>query len=93
MTEHLSDYILPADREGVVAFDGSQTWYRVTGDLDSGAVPLVVVHGGPGCTHDYLLRLSALARDRSATAGPPTFQAQIRATGRSSSSSPSWTTS
>ena len=63
MTEQLSDYILPADREGTIAFDGSQTWYRVTGDLDSGAVPLVVVHGGPGCTHDYLLRLSALARD------------------------------
>jgi L-proline amide hydrolase len=58
-----SDYILPADREGTLPFDGSQTWYRITGDLDNGAVPLVVVHGGPGCTHDYLLRLSALARD------------------------------
>jgi L-proline amide hydrolase len=57
------DYILPADHEGTVAFDGSRTWYRVTGDLNSGAVPLVVVHGGPGCTHDYLLRLSSLARD------------------------------
>ncbi|MDQ1740324.1 MAG: L-proline amide hydrolase, partial [Pseudonocardiales bacterium] len=63
MTEQLPDYILPADREGTMAFDGSRTWYRVTGDLDSGVVPLVVVHGGPGCTHDYLLRLSALARD------------------------------
>ena len=63
MTEQQSDYILPADREGTVAFDGSQTWYRVTGDLDNGIVPLVVLHGGPGCTHDYLLRLSALARD------------------------------
>jgi L-proline amide hydrolase len=63
MTEQQSAYILPADREGTIAFDGSQTWYRVTGDLDSGAVPLVVLHGGPGCTHDYLLRLSALARD------------------------------
>ena len=63
MTEQQSEYILPADREGDIAFDGSRTWYRVTGDLDSGAVPLVVLHGGPGCTHDYLLRLSALARD------------------------------
>lgn len=62
MTEQQSEYILPADREGTVAFDGGQTWYRVTGDLDSGVVPLVVLHGGPGCTHDYLLRLSALAR-------------------------------
>lgn len=63
MTEQQSDYILPADHEGTIAFDGSRTWYRVTGDLNSGATPLVVVHGGPGCTHDYLLRLSALARD------------------------------
>jgi L-proline amide hydrolase len=63
MTEQQSDYILPADDEGAVAFDGSRTWYRVTGDLNSPAVPLVVVHGGPGCTHDYLLRLSSLARD------------------------------
>ncbi len=63
MTAPQSDYILPADREGTLAFDGGQTWYRVTGDLDSGTVPLVVAHGGPGCTHDYLLRLTALARE------------------------------
>jgi L-proline amide hydrolase len=63
MTQQPPDYILPADHEGTIAFDGSRTWYRVTGDLDSGVVPLVIVHGGPGCTHDYLLRLSALARD------------------------------
>jgi L-proline amide hydrolase len=63
MTGQLPDYILPADQDGTIDFDGSRTWYRVTGDLNSGAVPLVVVHGGPGCTHDYLLRLSSLARD------------------------------
>ncbi|MDQ1731091.1 MAG: L-proline amide hydrolase [Pseudonocardiales bacterium] len=56
-----SSHLLPADREGTVAFDGMQTWYRITGDLDSGLVPLLVAHGGPGCTHDYLLRLTALA--------------------------------
>jgi L-proline amide hydrolase len=56
-----TDYILPADREGTVEFDGSRTWYRITGNLDSGLVPLVVAHGGPGCTHDYLLRITALA--------------------------------
>ena len=62
MTAPQSDDILPADTEGTVAFDGAETWYRITGDLDSGMVPLVVAHGGPGCTHDYLLRLTALAR-------------------------------
>jgi L-proline amide hydrolase len=61
MTTTYPSYLLPADREGSAEFDGSQTWYRITGDLDSGLVPLVVAHGGPGCTHDYLLRLSALA--------------------------------
>lgn len=54
--------ILPPDREGTVDFDGSKTWYRITGDLDSALAPLVVMHGGPGCTHDYLLRLTALSR-------------------------------
>lgn len=56
------DEIMPANREGTVDFDGSKTWYRITGDLDSPTVPLVLMHGGPGCTHDYLLRLAALSR-------------------------------
>lgn len=47
--------------EGSVSFGEWSTWYRVTGDLDSGMTPLVVVHGGPGCTHDYLLALTAVA--------------------------------
>ena len=46
---------------GTVAFGSHTTWYRVTGTLGSG-VPLVVLHGGPGCTWDYLDTLSALAR-------------------------------
>lgn len=40
--------------EGYAPFSGYQTWYRITGDLGSGKVPLVVAHGGPGCTHDYV---------------------------------------
>ena len=62
MTTQQPEDILPADVEGTLAFDGAKTWYRITGDLDSGIIPLVVAHGGPGCTHDYLLRLTALAR-------------------------------
>ncbi|MCU1575778.1 MAG: laaA [Leifsonia sp.] len=50
-----------ATTEGTVSFDDGFTWYRVTGDLSGGAIPLVVLHGGPGCTHDYLLRLAALS--------------------------------
>ena len=41
-------------REGYAAFGAYQTWYRVTGDLNSGRTPLVIIHGGPGCTHDYV---------------------------------------
>lgn len=40
--------------EGHAPYAGYRTWYRVTGDLRSGKPPLVVVHGGPGCTHDYV---------------------------------------
>ncbi len=51
--------------EGHVSFGEHQTWYRITGELGSGGVPLVALHGGPGCTHDYLLRLTELAGDRA----------------------------
>ncbi|MFC0433984.1 proline iminopeptidase-family hydrolase [Kutzneria buriramensis] len=51
--------------EGHAAFGDHQTWYRITGELGSGGVPLVALHGGPGCTHDYLLRLTSLAGDRA----------------------------
>ncbi|MFC0543519.1 proline iminopeptidase-family hydrolase [Kutzneria chonburiensis] len=51
--------------EGRAKFGEHETWYRITGELGSGGVPLVVLHGGPGCTHDYLLRLTSLAGDRA----------------------------
>ncbi len=47
--------------EGVAPFREWETWYRVTGDLKSGKTPLVVAHGGPGCTHDYVLAIARIA--------------------------------
>lgn len=47
--------------EGTIPFRDYRTWYRITGDLGAGGTPLVALHGGPGCSHDYLLRLTALA--------------------------------
>ena len=47
--------------EGYADFDGHRTWYRVDGDLHADAAPLVVLHGGPGATHEYLTPLSDLA--------------------------------
>lgn len=48
--------------EGHADFRGHRTWYRVTGTLapDAGQAPLICVHGGPGCTHDYLGSLAEL---------------------------------
>src|SRR4051812_26451128 len=50
--------ILEATTEGTIDFREWKTWYRVTGDLNSGLAPLVAAHGGPGGTHDYLLTMA-----------------------------------
>ena len=48
-------------REGHAPFREYRTWYRVTGDLAGGKPPLLVLHGGPGCTHDYVDSFKGLA--------------------------------
>lgn len=41
-----------------------QTWYKVVGDLNApGSTPLIILHGGPGASHDYMLPLTDLAPD------------------------------
>lgn len=40
--------------EGYAPFREYQTWFRICGDTHSGLTPLVIAHGGPGCTHDYV---------------------------------------
>jgi len=47
--------------EGFAPYGDYQSWYRVTGDLKSGKPPLFVLHGGPGCTHDYVDSFKHLA--------------------------------
>ena len=47
--------------EGRAPFRSYETWYRVTGPLDADKPPLVCLHGGPGCIHDYLDSLLDLA--------------------------------
>lgn len=52
--------------ESRMAWDGHETWYRLVGDLDGRPAPLVICHGGPGATHDYLTSIADLAqRDRA----------------------------
>jgi proline-specific peptidase len=48
--------------EGKVNVGGYQIWYRRAGH---GGIPLLTLHGGPGCGHDYLEPLERLATDRS----------------------------
>jgi L-proline amide hydrolase len=50
--------------EGYADFRGYRTWYRVAGELGSGAIPLLALHGGPGSTHHYFAPLEGLAPDR-----------------------------
>jgi L-proline amide hydrolase len=47
--------------EGHVEGPFGRTWFKITGQLDSGKAPLVVLHGGPGCTHDYVDGFKELA--------------------------------
>ena len=51
-----------------------ETWYRVVGDLRSGARPLVILHGGPGVTSSYLFNIGELS---SAYGIPVVFYDQI----------------
>ena len=40
-----------------------KTWYKVFGNIKSSTrVPLVVLHGGPGVTHSYLLSIADLVK-------------------------------
>lgn len=45
--------------------NGQRVWYRsVGGGAEHEAAPLLVLHGGPGCPHDYLENLAALASEK-----------------------------
>ncbi|KAI0893407.1 proline-specific peptidase [Annulohypoxylon nitens] len=54
-------------KEGTVEFKVAgldqpcQTWYKIVGDLNSSAAPLIVLHGGPGACHEYLLPMTDLS--------------------------------
>jgi L-proline amide hydrolase len=64
-SSHAEEVVLDisAVREDVAPFGEYQTWYRVTGDLQASKLPLLVAHGGPGCTHDYVDSFKELARN------------------------------
>ncbi len=48
-------------REGLLPFRGFKIWFRIIGEReDPGKFPLLLLHGGPGATHDYLEPLEAM---------------------------------
>lgn len=48
--------------EGFIPFRGYHTWYHIVGNGEEpGKLPLLVLHGGPGASHDYLEPLEAIA--------------------------------
>ncbi|ALI03589.1 acetoin dehydrogenase dihydrolipoyllysine-residue acetyltransferase subunit [Pseudomonas sp. FW306-02-F02-AA] len=65
-------------REGFASFGPYRTWYRITGDLGDGRTPLVILHGGPGCTHDYVDAFKDIA-----TSGYPVIHYDQLGNGRS----------
>ncbi|WP_321504215.1 proline iminopeptidase-family hydrolase [uncultured Methanoregula sp.] len=50
-------------RKGTIPVTGGKVWYRIFGP-DRPGTPLLVLHGGPGIPHDYLLPISGLADER-----------------------------
>ena len=51
--------------EGYAQVIGGKIWYGVSGNIRSNEIPLLVVHGGPGMSHDYLAPLAKLAKNRA----------------------------
>ncbi|KAM5531789.1 hypothetical protein V8D89_014559 [Ganoderma adspersum] len=75
---------MTSTKEGLITFthrgETFQTYYKTVGDLENHTrPPLVVIHGGPGFTHDYLLPHTDLASQST----PVIFYDQV-GNGRSS---------
>ena len=51
-------------REGTVPFRQGKTWYRMVGTPREGRAPLLLLHGGPGSTHNYFEVLDEVGEDR-----------------------------
>lgn len=47
--------------EGYMPFEGFKTYYRIVGEANPEKAPLVLLHGGPGSTHNYFEVLDKLA--------------------------------
>lgn len=49
--------------EGYMPFLGHKTYFRIVGENSNGKLPLLLLHGGPGSTHNYFEVLDVLASE------------------------------
>lgn len=63
MVDYGADHEL-IEQQGKIAVPGGNVWYGIAGSLGQRRTPLLVLHGGPGMNHGYLLPLTDLADDR-----------------------------
>jgi proline iminopeptidase len=52
------------ERNGTIDVPGGSVWYRIVGEGEGDATPLLALHGGPGVPSVYLSSLAGLAGDR-----------------------------
>ncbi|NCB45341.1 MAG: alpha/beta fold hydrolase [Clostridia bacterium] len=50
-------------KENYLSVTGGKIWYKIAGAEKEGT-PIILIHGGPGATHDYLEPLEALSDKR-----------------------------
>ncbi|MFD1420091.1 proline iminopeptidase [Lactiplantibacillus songbeiensis] len=74
-------------KTGMIPFQKFQTAYRVVGDLTTGMTPLLLLHGGPGSTHNYFEAFDQLAAE---TGRPIVMYDQLGCGESSLPSDPSW---
>jgi proline-specific peptidase len=55
----------PPEREWRVPVRGGRIYVRSNGDIAGGRAPVLLIHGGPGATHAYLIAALQLAGDRA----------------------------
>lgn len=62
----IAEWIPEPTKAGFVSVNGGRIWYRMNGTqhFAKGKTPLIVIHGGPGFSHHYLLPLVDLANER-----------------------------
>ena len=52
-----------SSQEGLITSRGKKVWYQIVG-AESQGIPLLALHGGPGCSHDYLEPIACLGNER-----------------------------